>query len=161
MESSGKAPKSAIKLPTKSSHGRYFMPMLESFAAHDVLNEVIKNRVSKACDILDAGIPLFPNDFRKTHHISWVTETFAHMEGPELATQEEVLAIAGRIVSLRSFGKAAFFHIMDESGRIQCYATREHLGDEAYALVKKLDVGDIVGVSGSLFRTKTGELTID
>lgn len=161
MESRDKAPKSTIKLPTKSGHGRYFMPMLESFAEHDDLNEVIKNRVSKACDILDAGVPLFPNDFRKAHHIAWVNDNYGDMDSAALAGQQDVFSIAGRMVSLRSFGKVAFFHIMDESGRIQCYATREHLGEEAYALVKKLDVGDIVGVSGSLFRTKTGELTID
>lgn len=136
------------------------MPMLESFAARDDLNEVIKNRVSKACDLLDAGVPLFPNDFHKDHAVSWVLEKFGGLEGDDLEKQEDVFAIAGRIVSLRSFGKVAFFHLMDQSGRIQCYASREHLDEETYKIVKKLDVGDIVGVSGHLFRTKTGELTI-
>ncbi|MEE0816155.1 MAG: lysine--tRNA ligase [Desulfovibrio fairfieldensis] len=134
--------------------------MLESFAARDDLNEVIKNRVSKACDLLDAGVPLFPNDFHKDHAVSWVQEKFGGLEGDDLEKQEDVFAIAGRIVSLRSFGKVAFFHLMDQSGRIQCYASREHLDEETYKIVKKLDVGDIVGVSGHLFRTKTGELTI-
>ena len=134
--------------------------MLESFAARDDLNEVIKNRVSKACDLLDAGVPLFPNDFHKDHAVSWVLENFGGLEGDDLEKQEDVFAIAGRIVSLRSFGKVAFFHLMDQSGRIQCYASREHLDEETYKIVKKLDVGDIVGVSGHLFRTKTGELTI-
>ena len=134
--------------------------MLESFAARDDLNEVIKNRVSKACDLLDAGVPLFPNDFHKDHAVSWVLEKFGGLEGDDLEKQEDVFAIAGRIVSLRSFGKVAFFHLMDQSGRIQCYASREHLDEETYKIVKKLDVGDIVGVSGHLFRTKTGELTI-
>lgn len=161
MENREKVLKPRIKLSTKSAHAAYFMPMLESFAAHDDLNEVIKNRVSKACDLLDAGCPLYPNDFRKEHPVAWVNETYGAMEGERLQEQEAVLAIAGRIMSLRSFGKAAFFHIMDESGRIQCYASREHLGEERYNIVKKLDIGDIVGVSGHLFRTRTGELTID
>ena len=87
-------------------------------------------------------------------------EKFGGLEGDDLEKQEDVFAIAGRIVSLRSFGKVAFFHLMDQSGRIQCYASREHLDEETYKIVKKLDVGDIVGVSGHLFRTKTGELTI-
>ena len=134
--------------------------MLESLAARDDLNEVIKNRVIKACDLLDAGVPLFPNDFHKDHAVSWVLEKFGGLEGDDLEKQEDVFAIAGRIVSLRSFGKVAFFHLMDQSGRIQCYASREHLDEETYKIVKKLDVGDIVGVSGHLFRTKTGELTI-
>lgn len=136
------------------------MPMLESFAARDGLNEVIKNRVSKACDLLDAGVPLFPNDFIKEHDISWVLEKFGGLDDAALESQGDVFAVAGRIVSLRSFGKVAFFHLMDHSGRIQCYASREHLDEAAHKVVKKLDVGDIVGVSGHLFRTKTGELTI-
>lgn len=160
VENREKSKKPVVKLGTKSSHAAYFMPMLESFAARDDLNEVIKNRVSKACDLLDAGVPLFPNDFRKEHAVSWVLEKFGSLEEDALEKQEDVLAVAGRIVSLRSFGKVAFFHLMDQSGRIQCYASREHLDEETYKIVKKLDVGDIIGVSGHLFRTKTGELTI-
>ena len=152
--------KPAIKLGTKSQHAGYFMPMLESFAAREGLNEVVKNRVVKSCDLLDAGVPLFPNDFRKEHDVAWVLDKFGALEGESLESQEDVFAIAGRIVSLRSFGKVAFFHIMDQSGRIQCYASREHMDEANYTVVKKLDVGDIVGVSGHLFRTKTGELTI-
>ena len=160
VEKREKSKKPVVKLGTKSSHAAYFMPMLESFAARDDLNEVIKNRVSKACDILDAGVPLFPNDFRKEHAVSWVLEKFGDLEDDALEKQADVFALAGRIVSLRSFGKVAFFHLMDQSGRIQCYASREHLDEAVYKIVKKLDVGDIVGVSGHLFRTKTGELTI-
>ena len=155
-----KGARPAFKLGTRSPHAAYFMPMLESFAGRNELNEVIKNRVTKACDLLDAGTPLFPNDFRKEHSIAWVLEKYGPMEGEALDAMEDVFAIAGRIVSLRSFGKVAFFHLMDQSGNIQCYASREHLDEEAYKIVKKLDVGDIVGVSGHLFRTRTGELTI-
>ena len=161
MENREKSPKKQkIKLNTKSQHAAYFMPMLEGFAERDMLNEVIKNRVVKACDLLDAGVPLFPNDFRKEHAVSWVLDNFGSLSAEELEAKGDVFAIAGRIVSLRSFGKVAFFHIMDESGRIQCYASREELPEEIYNVVKKLDVGDIVGVSGHLFHTKTGELTI-
>ena len=149
-----------VKLGTKSPHAAYFMPMLESFAAREGLNDVIRNRVVKSCDLLDAGVPLFPNDFHKQHDVAWVLERFGELQGEELEKQEDVFAVAGRIVSLRSFGKVAFFHIMDQTGRIQCYASREHMEDANYGMVKKLDVGDIVGVSGHLFRTRTNELTI-
>ena len=161
VENREKSPKKQkIKLNTKSQHAAYFMPMLEGFAQRDMLNEVIKNRVVKACDLLDAGVPLFPNDFRKEHAVSWVLDNFGSLSAEELEAKGDVFAIAGRIVSLRSFGKVAFFHLMDESGRIQCYASREELPADVYNVVKKLDVGDIVGVSGHLFHTKTGELTI-
>ena len=149
--------KPAVKLAL-SPHA-LFMPMLEDLRPVTTSTKW-SFRVTKACDLLDAGVPLFPNDFRKQHDINWVLETYGPLEGEELDRQEDVFAVAGRIVSLRSFGKVAFFHIMDQTGRIQGYASREHMAAEDYAIVKKLDVGDIVGLSGHLFRTKTGELTV-
>lgn len=160
MDEREKGQSSRIKLATRSPHAAYFMPMLESFAGRDDLNEVIKNRVVKACDLLDDGFPLFPNDFHKEHSVGSVIESFGSLSGQELEGQEDVVAVAGRIVSLRSFGKVAFFHLMDQSGKIQCYASREQLDEKTYKVVRKLDIGDIVGISGHLFRTKTGELTI-
>ncbi|ADU96975.1 lysyl-tRNA synthetase [Thermovibrio ammonificans HB-1] len=82
-------------------------------------------------------------------------------EGEELPSQE--FSLAGRIVSMRVMGKAAFFHIQDESGRLQCYIRRDTVGEEFYNKVFKrlIDIGDIVGVKGTLFRTRTGELTLE
>lgn len=121
MEDREKSPqKPRVKLNTKSAHAAYFMPMLEGLAKRDDLNEVVKNRVVKACDLLDAGVPLFPNDFRKEHAIGEVLEQFGELEGEALEQAGDVFALAGRIVSLRSFGKVLFFHLMDQSGRIQC-----------------------------------------
>ncbi|SNR79267.1 lysine--tRNA ligase [Desulfurobacterium atlanticum] len=76
---------------------------------------------------------------------------------------EEEFSIAGRIVSMRIMGKAAFFHIQDSTGKIQCYIRRDDVGAEFYNRVfkKLIDIGDIVGVKGKLFRTRTGELTIE
>ena len=151
----------AVKIGTKSTHVQYFSSMLESFAARDDLNEVVKNKVIKSCDLMDAGVPLFPNDFRKKHDVAQVAGAYEASDEAALETMvDTTFALAGRIVSHRSFGKVTFFHLMDHSGRIQCYAARENLGEEAYSHFKKLDVGDIVGVSGHLFRTKTGELTL-
>jgi lysyl-tRNA synthetase class 2 len=149
-----------IKLPGNSRHAAYFMPMLKSLAARDELNEVIKNRVAKSCEILDAGIPLFTNAFTKKNNAAELAEANRDKSAEELEAGGEIYSLAGRIVSVRSFGKAAFFHLMDVTGRIQCYAAKEILGEATYALFKKLDTGDIVGVCGGLFRTKTGELTL-
>ncbi len=153
--------KPAIKLPTKSARACEFMPMLESFAARDELNEVMKNRVSKACDLLDEGVPLFANGFVKEHHIAGIAAEYAAHDEEALAARDKKFTLAGRVVSYRSFGKVTFFHLMDATGRMQCYAAREDLGEEAYKAFKKLDVGDIAGVTGTLFRTKTGELTLN
>lgn len=149
-----------IKLATHSEHAAYFMPMLESFAEHGDLNEVVKNCVVKSCDLLDAGVPLFPNDFRKEHDAGSVRAEYEAYSGEELENLDETFSLAGRMISSRSFGKVIFFHLQDRTGRIQCYAEREGLGDDAFKVFKKLDVGDIVGVTGKLFRTKTGELTL-
>lgn len=149
-----------IKLATHSEHAAYFMPMLESFAEHGDLNEVVKNCVVKSCDLLDAGVPLFPNDFRKEHDAGSVRAEYEAYSGEELENLDEIFSLAGRMVSSRSFGKVIFFHLQDRTGKIQCYAEREVLGDDAFKVFKKLDVGDIVGVTGKLFRTKTGELTL-
>ncbi len=74
--------------------------------------------------------------------------------------EEKNVKIAGRIIAKRVMGKASFVHIMDAKGRIQCYVTRDDLGEEQYAYFKKYDVGDIVGISGFVFATKTGEISV-
>ena len=156
----GVARGAGIKLPTKSDKACYFMPMLESFAERDELNEVVKNRVAKSCELLEAGVRLFANGFEQKNHVDDVLSRFGDADEETLTGLAERFTLAGRIVLLRSFGKVAFFHLMDGTGRIQCYAAKEILGD-AYTLFKKLDMGDIVGVTGRLFRTKTGELTLE
>ncbi len=149
-----------IKLATKSDHAAYFMPMLESFADHGELNEVVKNCVGKACDLLDAGVPLYPNDFKRTHEAATVHAEYEAFDEDELSTLDVEFSLAGRMMSSRSFGKVIFFHVMDRTGRLQCYAEKASLDADVFAAFKKLDVGDIVGVRGRLFRTKTGELTL-
>ena len=74
--------------------------------------------------------------------------------------QERTVRIAGRIVAKRVMGKASFMHLMDTKGRIQCYVTRDDLGEEPYAHFKKYDIGDIVGIEGFVFTTKTGEISV-
>lgn len=150
-----------IKLPTKSSQAEYFMPMLESFVDRDELNEVVKNRVAKSCDLMDAGISLYPNGFKKEDDFSQIRAEYEGLDTEELESLDKEFFCAGRIVGLRSFGKVTFFHVLDKSGKMQCYAARDTLGTESYQKFKKFDIGDIVGVVGTLFRTKTGELTLD
>ncbi len=150
-----------IKLGVKSEHVERFQPLLQRFAARDELNEVLKHRVEKACTLLDAGVPLYPDRFRKDTAVDTLLNDFSEMDDAALRASGREFRIAGRGVSLRSFGKATFFHLQDQSGRMQCFASRESLGQEPYALFKKLDIGDIVGVKGSLFRTRTEELTLE
>ncbi|CAM2056855.1 lysine--tRNA ligase, constitutive [Desulfovibrionales bacterium] len=157
----------STRLVVKSPHAAAFQPLLQSLAAKDELNGVIKNRIEKACTLLDAGVPLYPNSFRKDVNVEQIFCQFGEYDKAALAELAEVghsFALAGRIVSLRSFGKTAFFHLQDASDqiqRLQIYAAYDVLGSDIYAFFKKLDIGDIVGVRGILFRTKTAELTLE
>jgi lysyl-tRNA synthetase class 2 len=152
--------KKEYKLPVKSKRVEDFRPLLESLDARDELNEVFKNRIAKAVQLLDADVPLYPNDFEKSDVIGAVAADHEGLDEAALAAQDQTYRLAGRIVALRSFGKVAFFTIQDASGRLQIFAERDTLGTEAYSAFKKFDIGDIVGACGRLFRTKTGELTL-
>ncbi|MGE0826822.1 MAG: lysine--tRNA ligase [Candidatus Binatia bacterium] len=124
-------------------------------------NEQIVVRKQKLAALKESGTPVYPNDFAPSHVAAALQERFATASEEALAQETETVAVAGRIMSLRHFGKAAFFHLQDRSGKIQAYVRQGESPPEIVTLLKEsLDVGDIVGVSGSLFRTRTGELTI-
>ncbi len=127
----------------------------------DNQNNLIKARREKAQALAEAGVKLFRNDFKGVQPISDLLPRGESLAAESHEENGGQYRVAGRIMSLRKFGKAAFFHIQDSSGRIQVYARRDLLGDEPYKLFKKWDVGDIVGVEGKLFKTKTGELSIE
>ena len=101
----------------------------------------------------------FPNHFRRSHQAAEVLQKYADMDAEQLAAHPINVTIAGRIVLRRLMGKASFFHLQDVSGRIQVYLRAQDVGD-LYEQFKLWDLGDIVGVTGYLFVTKTGELTV-
>lgn len=153
-------PRKKFKLTVKSDHIAQFVPLLESLAAKGELNEVLRNRVEKAVQLCDLGVSLFPTGFAKDTHVADILAQHGEKDGETLESEGLEFVLAGRIMALRSFGKAAFIQLQDESGRLQVFVQRDALGTEEYQKFKKLDVGDIVGVSGTLFRTKTDELTL-
>ncbi len=93
--------------------------------------------------------------FNRTHRAVDITE----LPDSEIEKLKNV-SVAGRIMAMRRMGKASFSHLMDQSGRIQIYVKQDQVGEESYQLFKLLDIGDIIGVSGDVFRTKTGEITV-
>ncbi|HEU4341035.1 MAG TPA: lysine--tRNA ligase [Candidatus Binatia bacterium] len=118
-------------------------------------------RRHKLAKLQEAGCPLYPNDFKPTHSASEVLSKFGSLSDEELLAAPQDLRLAGRIMGIRKMGKASFFHIQERRGRMQVYARKDRLGEGGYALFQSLDIGDIVGVEGRLFRTKTKELTIE
>jgi len=123
-------------------------------------NELLQQRRAKVTSFLDAGINPFANDFSVTHNARQIHETHAADDKQKLEGIELSYRIGGRIMARRDFGKAAFLQLQDGSGLIQIYVARNQVGEELFAHFKKFDIGDIVGVVGAPFRTKTDELSL-
>lgn len=118
------------------------------------LNELLRIRREKLTNLQDAGRdPFAITRYDVTHHSAEILAA-----GDELVGKE--VSVAGRMMVKRIMGKASFCKLQDKQGVIQCYVARDDLGEEAYAEFKKMDIGDIIGVKGFVFRTKTGEITV-
>ncbi|MBR3424372.1 MAG: lysine--tRNA ligase [Clostridia bacterium] len=123
-------------------------------APEQSLSEVLKIRREKLASLTAEGRDPFKiTKYGVTHHSDEVKANYASLEGKEVS-------VAGRLMSKRVMGKASFCHVQDKAGLIQAYVARDGLGEEEYASFKKLDIGDIVGLAGEVFQTKTGEISI-
>jgi len=117
------------------------------------LNDQIQRRLDERTHLAESGIDPYPYQFDVTASSKGIIERFDE-ENPE------DVSVAGRIMAIRKMGKASFFHIQDSAGRIQIYLKRDEVGVEAYNTFKLLDIGDIVGVKGFSFKTRTGEISV-
>ena len=118
------------------------------------LNQLRKVRREKLADLQANGKdPFAITSYDQTHHSQEIKDRYEELEGTQVS-------IAGRMMSKRVMGKASFCNVQDLKGNIQCYVARDSVGEEAYKDFKKFDVGDLVGVQGEVFTTKTGEISI-
>ena len=118
------------------------------------VNQLLKVRREKLKELQDSGKnPFLITKYDVTHHSLEIKDHFEELDGKDVA-------IAGRMMSKRVMGKASFCHVQDLKGSIQSYVARDEIGEEAYKDFKKLDVGDIIGIRGFVFKTKTGEISI-
>jgi lysyl-tRNA synthetase class 2 len=124
------------------------------------INELIAQRIKKLEELRQSGIEPFGGVFYAEDHASQLHDKFGTATKESLETTPVSCSLAGRVVAMRDFGKAAFAQIQDVTGRMQIYFKKDLLGDK-FLLVKKLDIGDIIGLSGKLFRTRTNELTVE
>jgi len=127
----------------------------------DELQPLMVQRLRKIDDLKKEGINLFPNDFRADNTSGDLVKQYGQATPDDLKMVKESFSLAGRIMAMRDFGKAAFIHIQDRGGKIQVYVRSEKVGEKSFSLFKKMDIGDFIGITGTLFRTKTHELTID
>ncbi len=118
------------------------------------INQLLKIRRDKLKDLQDAGKDPFQiTKYEVSNHSTDVKDDFENYEG-------KTVTIAGRMMSKRVMGKASFCNVQDLKGNIQSYVARDSIGEESYKDFKKYDIGDIVGIKGQVFKTKTGEISI-
>ncbi|MBW2964943.1 lysine--tRNA ligase [Candidatus Woesearchaeota archaeon] len=121
-------------------------------------NRLIKDRVDKLAWLRELGVEPYPYSYEVTARAGEIKDKFSDLK-PEQHT-EETVSVAGRLMQIRVMGKASFAHIQDSTGKLQVYFRADDIGGDRYAIVKKLDLGDIIGVSGKIFTTKTGEISV-
>ncbi|MBR9675480.1 lysine--tRNA ligase [Candidatus Woesearchaeota archaeon] len=121
-------------------------------------NRLVEERIRKLNDIRALGINPYPYSYDKKHTANELNTKYSKLKKEE-KTKNSV-SVAGRIMQFRRMGRASFVHIQDETGRLQAYFREEDLGKKEYKLLKKVDIGDIIGIKGTIFKTKTGEVTV-
>ncbi|MBT5874335.1 MAG: lysine--tRNA ligase [Candidatus Latescibacteria bacterium] len=124
--------------------------------ALDSSNDVVAQRIQKLGEIRDLGIDPYPHRFNVSHPAQTILD-----QVESLIDSEERVTVAGRLMSKRGHGKTGFSHISDRTGRVQVYVRLDRIGEDAHDLYNRLmDIGDYIGVSGTVFRTRTGETTV-
>lgn len=124
------------------------------------LSELIQQRIKKLENLRSFGIEPYNGKFEPSNSTEEILQKYGSFDKDYFESENISVAVAGRVILLRDFGKACFAHIQDFKGKIQVYFRKDVLKDK-FSLLKSLDIGDIIGVNGRLFRTKTNELTIE
>ena len=130
----------------------------------DELNFVQQARRDKLDALTSDGVPAFAYSFERTHQAADAVAALRALDPNDAPVAGDALGdvvrVAGRLVTWRGHGKTAFAHLADSSGRIQLYFRKDELGDKTFARLDLFDIGDIVGITGPLMRTRTGEVTV-
>jgi lysyl-tRNA synthetase class 2 len=126
------------------------------------INDLVKSRLAALEEIKKLGVNPYPHSFDVSADSAEILSGFKDPDGEEetQAAKLKTISVAGRIMGIRKMGKASFAHIKDGSGKIQIYIRQNDVGEDQYKLFKLLDIGDIIGVNGFVFRTKMGEVSI-
>lgn len=138
----------------------YKMEMISVSQSHEELNDQLKVRREKMNSMREQGMDPFGKRFDRSHQSNELIEHYGELEKEEIEEKNVSVTLAGRIMTKRGKGKAGFAHIQDLSGQIQIYVRKDAVGEESYAVFETADLGDIVGISGNLFKTKVGELSV-
>ncbi len=124
------------------------------------MSQISEDRISKLRKLKNMGVNPYPEGQPSDMTVFEAIDHFGALDGKSLENQSGSFSLAGRIMSRRDFGKASFIHIKDSTGRIQAYIRKGKVPDDKFEIFKLMDIGDFIGIRGSFFRTKTGELTV-
>src|ERR1041385_8487126 len=122
--------------------------------------DLVLQREKKLKAIIGLGFEPYPRKFGISHTIPQILEQYSAQSAEELAANKVSVRFAGRVMTIRPHGKAGFAHLQGEGSRLQIYVRLDAIGERDFELYKLLDLGDVIGVEGYLFRTRTGELTV-
>ncbi len=128
--------------------------------SHEELNDQLKVRREKMNTMRENGLDPFGKRFDRSHSINELIKQYGELEKEDLESKNVEVTLAGRMMTKRGKGKAGFANIQDLTGQIQVYVRVDAIGEEAYEIFNQLDLGDIIGVTGTLFKTKVGELSV-
>ncbi|MGD6804889.1 lysine--tRNA ligase [Rossellomorea vietnamensis] len=128
--------------------------------SHEEINDQLRVRREKMDNLRQKGMDPFGKRFDRSHNSQEIKEQFDSFTKEELEEKEVSVTIAGRIMTKRGKGKAGFAHIQDLAGQVQIYVRKDAVGDEEYEIFNTADLGDLVGITGTVFKTKVGELSI-
>lgn len=128
--------------------------------SQEELNDQLRVRREKMSSMRENGLDPFGKRFERTHQVKELIEQFGELEKEELETKSVFVSIAGRMMTKRGKGKAGFANLQDITGQIQVYVRQDAVGEASYEIFDSSDLGDIIGVKGTLFKTKVGELSV-
>ncbi len=124
------------------------------FEENKSLKQIIIHRIEKLNKLREMGFEPFPHKYEPTHKSTEILNNYKDLEKKDVC-------ISGRIMALRKMGKASFIHVMDGLGQIQIFIKKDDVGEKVYEAFKLTDIGDFIGVDGYVFKTKTGEISVN
>ncbi|MDR3204668.1 MAG: lysine--tRNA ligase [Deltaproteobacteria bacterium] len=134
--------------------------MVDLAESSEEQSPVIEARLQKAKSLAENGLNLYPNSFRPQDRVGELRKELDGLTHEQLENLTEPRVLAGRLMAKRDYGKSIFFDLKDATEKIQIYARKDKINPETFEFIRQLDIGDLVGVQGPLFKTKTGELTL-
>ena len=137
-----------------------FRQIAGNAVSENELSELIQQRRKKLQAIVDLGYEAYPRKYPVTHSIPQIVAQYASLSAEQSSAEKTTVRVPGRVMTIRPHGKAGFAHLAGGGKHLQIYVRLDAVGERDFALYKLLDLGDLIGVEGYLFRTRTGELTI-